>query len=162
MKTLEIKDVLKKDVLIVELPEDTQFDVFVDNPIWKDGIKFLTGPEEKFHFIRGNYTLLGRPDEIKEEDAKELVKQSLHTGLFAHYVKDIPVNTYCYKTATESLLSAIESEIFWENPEGKFPRYAFDENINPKDIKARAYHQKWHEAESRTFDKTRSLIFIKN
>lgn len=58
MKTYTIKTPTA-ELLIVELPEDTQFDVLVDNPLWKDGIKFLTGPEQKFHFIKGHYTLLG-------------------------------------------------------------------------------------------------------
>ena len=38
-------------------------------------------------------------------------------NLFAHYVSGInPPNIYQYKTALESFNSAIEKEIFWENP----------------------------------------------
>ena len=149
-------DLLKKELLLVELPEDTQFDVLVNNPFWKDGIKFLTGKDEKFHFIKGSYTLLGKPDEIREEDVEDLVEQSIHTGLFAHYVKDIPVNTYCYKTAKESLLSALESEVYWENPlnnklDKSKPLIIQTEHLN-----------KWKEAQEKTFDRNRTLIFVKN
>lgn len=54
--------------------------------------------------------------------SSKLVHQSLHTGLFAHYVKDIPVNTYCYNKALESFVSSIQSQgYFWgKNPYGKF------------------------------------------
>lgn len=157
MKTHHSK-LLKKELLIVEIPEDTQFDILVKKPLWKDGIKFLTGKEEEFYFIVGSYTLLGSPDEIREEYARPLVKQSIHTGLFAHYVKDIPVNTYCYKTAKESLLSAIETVIHWDvNPFGEYDKINwFKASENTPTM------QEWNEAETITFDRKRSIILIKN
>lgn len=48
--------------------------------------------------------------EITEEQASEIVQQSIHTDLYAHYVKDIEVNTFCYNSAIQSLHSLIESQ----------------------------------------------------
>lgn len=167
MKTAKIKDLLKKEVLIIELPEDTQFDVLVDNPLWKDGIKFLTGTEEKFHFIEGSYTLLGKPGEIREEDAKAMVERigegdpSYQGDWFVNYQDDETM----FETATESLLSALETVIFWENPLGKTPPIdmstlggSFGELYHEDYIKG---IENWHEAELRTFDRSRTLIFVK-
>ena len=153
MKTYHVKDLLEKELLIVQLPHRTTDFSVVNN----DEATLICAFHEyegclKMKEIPKGYTLLGKPDEIKEEDAVEIVQQSLHTGLFAHYVKDIPVNTYCYKTATESLLSAIESVIFWD--------------VNPIDIKGQTFSSehtnRWEEAQSRTFDRNRTLIFVKN
>ena len=58
-KTLKIKDLLKKEVLIIELPEETYYEVF------KHGILFKDHLESEREFIEGTYTLLGKPDEIK-------------------------------------------------------------------------------------------------
>lgn len=66
------------------------------------------------------YTLLGKPDKISEE-----------------------------RTVKESLLSLLESEIYWDvNP--------LANEIHAPDI------EEWHEAEQKTFDRNRSLIFKKN
>ena len=151
---------LKNEILVIELPEETYFEVF------KHGILFKDHLEAEREFIEGSYTLLGSPDEIKEEDVKDLVKQSLHTNLFAHYVSGInPPNIYQYKTALESFNSAIESEILWENPYGKEPI----ENLQSSTfggektiIHRNQMNILWHEAESRTFDKKRVKMFVKN
>ena len=103
MKTATLT--LKRNVLVIEAPEGTYFEVFEHGIYFKDHLN----AERKF--IEGSYTLLGKPDEIKEEDVAKFVHQSIHTNLFAHYVKGIPVNTYCYKTALESFNSALEKEI---------------------------------------------------
>lgn len=59
----------------------------------------------------------GRISEITEQKASEIVDESIFTGLFAHYVKDIPVNTYCYKNALDSFHILLESlGVLWENP----------------------------------------------
>ena len=137
MKTKVITG-LKKEVLVIEAKSKDIAWGFMFN---KYGVKELL-----------NWELLGKPDEIKEEDAMELVEQSIHSGLFAHYVKGIPVNTYCYKTALDSFHSALESEIYW--------------NVNPIDIKGQTFsnehENKWQQAQEKTFDKKRTLIFVKN
>ena len=143
-------------MLIIELPEGT--DMKDPIQILKNKGNHLVYSKHNGHIISrnklpdGEWTLLGSPDEIKEEDAMELVEQSIHSGLFAHYVKGIPVNTYCYKTALDSFHSALESEIYW--------------NVNPIDIKGQTFsnehENKWQQSQEKTFDKNRTLIFVKN
>lgn len=55
---------------------------------------------------------------ITEEQSREIVKQSIHTNLYAHYVENIEVNTYCYISAIESLHSLLKSKgiHLFENP----------------------------------------------
>lgn len=48
--------------------------------------------------------------EITEDQASVFVDQSSHTNLFAHYVKDVEVNAYCYKSAIDSLKSLLLSK----------------------------------------------------
>ena len=161
MKTYHIKDLLKKDLLIVELPENGYYEVF------KHGIFVKGHLESEREFIEGSYTLLGKPDEIKEDEAKELVEETemgvkLNSKKYKYRAYDSQLG---YATATESLLSALESEIYWENLYGKEPienlqssTFGGEKTIihrNPMNIL-------WNEAESRTFDRNRTLIFIKN
>ena len=47
--------------------------------------------------------------ELTEEQASSIVQQSIHTKLYAYYVKDIEVNAFCYESAIESLHSLLES-----------------------------------------------------
>ena len=160
MKTLEIKGILKKDILIVELPRKSDVEIF---PNSVEIYNQFTGQEES---IKGFYTLLGKPDEIREEDAKELVEQSIHTGLFAYYVKEISVNTYCYKTAIESFNSALESEIYWDvNPFKKPDNYNLwvkYGDLSQYGVRLTTDNSRWHEAQEKTFDRNRTLIFVKN
>ena len=149
MKTATI-DLMKKELLIVEIPEETYYEVF------KHGILFKDHLESEREFIEGSYTLLGSPDEIKEEDAKELVQYLTR--------RDLTITPKNYSkgkdgrfediTFTESLLSALEKEILWENPYAE-PDKFIDGFDNP-------CYEWWHEAESRTFDKKRVKIFVKN
>lgn len=147
---------LKKNILIVELPENTQYDILINSPIWKDGIKFLTGTEEKFHFIKGSYTLLGSPTEIKEDDAKELV--NLHES---GYYKDYINGNNFFTLPSKSLLSAIETVIFWnvnpiDNPDDVTGLGS------PFDCLFNNEMKQWHEAQEKTFDRNRSIILFKN
>ena len=158
MKTAEIKDILKNDLLIVELPENGYYEEYRDGIEVRD---FLTDEV----LTLANYTLLGSPDEIKEEDAEELVKTGSYTTTFWNYKTNDTHKSNQLRTATESLLSALESEIYWENPYGKEPIENLQSSTfggekiiihrNPMNIL-------WHEAESRTFDKKRVKMFVKN
>ena len=142
---------LKKEVLVIELPENGYWETYRDGTEIRD---FLT--DEKFVT---DYTLLGKPDEIKEDDVSEFVKQSIFTSLYGHYVSGIDVNTYCYKTALDSFHSALESEIYWNvNPVKLFD---MDNLLKAKHI---AYDEikKFNEAELCTFDRNRTLIFVKD
>ena len=157
MKTATI-DLMKKELLIVEIPEETYYEVF------KHGILFKDHLESEREFIEGSYTLLGSPDEIKEEDVKDLVekittRQYKNYGYVPHYFG------YLLSTALESFNSALEKEILWENPYGKEPI----ENLQSSTfggektiIHRNQMNILWNEAESRTFDRNRTLIFIKN
>ncbi|WP_353166722.1 hypothetical protein [Empedobacter brevis] len=55
------------------------------------------------------WTRICKLSEITEEQANDIVQSSLHTGLFAHYVKDTEVNIFCYTKAKDSLNTLLES-----------------------------------------------------
>ena len=164
MKTYHIKDLLKKDLLILEIPIGGTYSKDI-HAIIAYGV---------MHDIADDYTLLGKPDEIQEEDAKELVESNFiefwYPNEFDGYGFDKFKN---YKTAefsevdaTESLLSALESEIYWENPLGiEEPIENFQSSTfggEKTTIHRNPMNVLWHEAESRTFDHKRTLIFKKN
>ena len=113
MKTLELK--LKKDVLIVEIPRLADYE-FINREckylkVGNEEIKLNASTLDKFEF-------LCKGSELTEEIASELADKSIYTGLYAHYVDKIPVNTYCYNSAIPSFISAVESKGFYwlENP----------------------------------------------
>ena len=159
MKTYHIKDLLKKDVLIIEWQDDYEI---IGRIIF--GKSNQKGVLENLFNLDG-YTLLGKPSEIKEEDAEELVKTGSYTTTFWNYKTNDTHKSNQLRTATESLLSALEKEILWENPYGKEPIENLQSSTfggekiiihrNPMNIL-------WHEAESRTFDKKRVKMFVKN
>jgi hypothetical protein len=111
MKTLELK--LKKDVLIVDLPIDAK-NVYISG----DSVIFNTNKSCIIKSLNGNYEFLCKGSELTEEIASELVDKSIYTGLYAHYVDEIPVNTYCYNSAIESFISGVESKgFYWREKE---------------------------------------------
>ena len=149
MKTAEIKDLLKKELLIIELPRLSDYHAS-ERKLW---VKDTQSGEELT--IKGSWDVLGKPDEIKESDARELL-ETLWNG-FRNYSEDGSVGNYqklVYKTALESFFSALESEIFWENPYAE-PDKFIDGFDNP-------CYEWWHEAQEKTFDKNRTLLFVKN
>lgn len=166
MKTYHIKDLLKKDLLIVELPENTLLSVFPRL------ILICDRETNEYHHIKGSYIILGSPDEIKESDAIELA-ETLWNG-FRNYSEDGSVGNYqrlVYKTALESFNSALESEIFWYvNPLGEKPKFEYDfPEDGPSDFMYESAVDdfdissiKWNEAQEKTFDKKRVKIFVKN
>lgn len=161
MKTAEIKDLLKKDLLIVELPEETYYEVFKHGIYFKDHLNADRG------FIEGSYTLLGSPDEIKEEDARELVEETeigvkLNSKKYKYRAYDSQLG---YATALESFHSALEKEILWENPI-KIPS-SDDINwfTNQRDGDFSERYTRvfdWYNNQEKTFDKKRVKIFVKN
>ena len=157
MKT-KLISTLKKDLLIIELPENGYYEVF------KHGIYFKDHLNAEREFIEGSYTLLGSPDEIKEEDVKDLVekittRQYKNYGYVPHYFE------YLLSTALESFHSALEKEILWENPI-KIPSsddINWFRNQRDGDFSERYTRVfDWHEVQEKTFDKNRTLIFVKN
>ena len=157
MKTYEIKDLLKKELIIVELPKETYFEIF------KHGILFKDHLEAEREFIEGSYTLLGSPDEIKEEDARGLVEETemgvkLNSKRYKYRAYDSQLG---YATALESFHSALEKEILWENPHGKEePNKSYF--LDDKGSFLRQEKKQWHKAQEKTFDKKRVKIFVKN
>ena len=166
MKT-KVISALKKELLIIELPEEWTFNIY------KDQIGFCNEINKPIEQIKGSYTLLGKPDEIKEDDAKELVEswESVAkdgTRVYENYKNGIPKK----RTALESFNSALESEIYWDvNPLGtepnhidyKFEKYKGEYHFKSESHKSRygnAY-EKWQQAEFDTFDRNRTLIFVK-
>ena len=157
MKT-KIISTLKNELLIIEYPEETYFEVF------KHGILFKDHLEAEREFIEGSYTLLGSPDEIKDEDVKDLVekittRQYKNYGYVPHYFE------YLLSTALESFNSALEKEILWKNPI-KIPSsddINWFRNQRDGDFSERYTRVfDWHKAQEKTFDKNRTLIFVKN
>ena len=156
MKT-KLISTLKKDLLIIELPK------WYKSFNYQKPLLEVRGDEPNLaEFLSlGRYELLGKPYEIKEEDAEELV-EIFDLSYYVNY--NHPTRGAYTLTATESLLSALESEIYWENPYGKeqienlqSSTFGGEKTIihrNPMNIL-------WHEAETRTFDRNRSIILVK-
>ena len=153
MKTLELK--LKKDVLIVEIPRLADYE-FINKEckylkVGNEEIKLNASTLDKFEF-------LCKGSELTEEIASELADKSIYTGLYAHYVDKIPVNTYCYNSAIPSFISAVESKSFhWLKNHIKHPK---DYEVFPDSLSLFAEQEKLHlEAEEKTF--RNPLIFVK-
>ena len=137
---------LKKDVLIVDVPELTDYEVF------KQGIYFYFENNLR-DFIGGNFTLLCKGEELTEKQCKELVRRGYYKGTFFNYGEPI-VNFNHFDNAKDSFLSAISAQNHhWlVNPESK-------SHFNPEEFIQEEY-ERFMEAESRTLKNP--LIFIKN
>lgn len=150
MKTHTIKTP-KAELLIVEPPISWGLVRGEESLLIYDHTKKVFG---KTHTFNGDYTLLGSPDEISEEDARELVESQTFGKGHVSYMdyKSSKRNARLFgRTAKESLLSLLETEIFWKNPYDKSGMTFANE-----------YENKWQEAEQKTFDRNRSLIFKKS
>ena len=139
---------LKKEVLVIEAKSKDIAWGFMFN---KYGVKELL-----------KWEVLGKPDEIKEEDAEKLVEswESVAkdgTRVYENYKNGIPKK----RTALESFNSALESEIYWDNPWGdRMPIFV---EASPSAFKfVEKEKERWKEAQEKTFDKKRTLIFVKN
>jgi|SRR5690606_31974404 len=151
MKTYHLKDLLKKELLIIELPENKDIDFY------EHGRELL--------LLTKGYIQLGKPDEISEEDVKELVENQTF-GICNVSYKDYKLskgNARLFgRSATESLLSAIETVIFWDvNP--------LDEPSDEIGCECEECQEdfeiKYNDfmiAQEKTFDKNRTIIFKKN
>ena len=157
MKTLELD--LKKKVLIVEIPRLADYE-FINKEckylkVGNKEIKLNASTLDKFEF-------LCKGSELTEEIASELVDKSIYTGLYAHYVDKIPVNTYCYNSAIESFISAVESKKFhWLGHNVRaFSLYDPRSKTGCHDLEEEDIITKqWQEAEEKTF--RNPLIFVK-
>ena len=155
MKTLELK--LKKDVLIVDLPIDAKNVYMSGNSIIYNSDKScIVKP------INDDYEFLCKGSDLTEEIASELVHKSIHTGLYAYYVDNIPVNAYCYNSAKEAVISKVESKGFhWLKHNIKpFSLYDPRSKTGCHDLEEEEIVKKqWQKAEEKTFKNP--LIFVK-
>ena len=138
MKTYEIKDLLKKDLLIVELPENKDIDFY------EHGRELL--------LLTKGYIQLGKSDEIEEEDAKAFVDRD-KSVMFEYKNYN---GGKRFLTALESFFSALEKEIYWENPINVIPRGEASEHDRVKN------QNEFNEAQEKTFDRNRSILLFKN
>lgn len=153
MKTKKVTS-LKKEILLVELPKNGYYENYIDGTEIRD---FLT--DEVLVISKSDYTLLGSPDDLKEEDAKELVKTGSYTTTFWNYKTNDTHKSNQLRTAKESLLSALESEIYWENPEPKLSDFEY---FLPSINEGIKLQKRFEKAQEKTFDKNRSIILVKN
>ena len=153
MKTVRINK-LKKNLLIVDLPNGWDYEPIGDD---KTFIYHQTEEETNDYHIEG-YTLLGKPDELTNEDSEDLVEKEERIGK-SYYMNYKDGYTYPFG-ALKSLLSAIETIVSWENSVSK-PKEK-DEWGNKSSCNYEWELEQWNEAESQTFNKQRTLIFIEN
>ena len=148
MKTKTITS-LKKEVLVIE--DSPAIDFYKINPRML-AFNMLDGSIKIF---KGNFTILGKPEEITEDDVRDLVNiepQWEENETF----RVIGNATF---SALKPFYSAIEKEIYWENPvqkDNEFDRQ-FKSISNLMNSKI-----EWMKAQQKTFDKSRTLIFLKN
>lgn len=153
MKTLELK--LKKDVLIVD---ESDFDYY---ELSKNGLYFKLEKGDRY-YLGWEFEFLCKGSELTEEIASELVDKSIHTGLYAYYVDNIPVNTYCYNSAKEAVISKIESKGFYwlKHNVRSFSLYDPRSKTGCHDLEEEdTITKQWQEAEEKTFKNP--LIFVK-
>ena len=153
MKTATLT--LKRKVLVIELPKGTKhyqynnaFETISAEVPNDKGVSF-----EQIRIEKG-YTLLGSPDDLKEEDVIDLVEREgeNHPSYQGEWFSNYKDEECMFETAIESFNSALEKEIYWENPfENKIDGFYCEYVDNGKIA-----------AESRTFDRTRTLIFVEN
>ena len=152
MKT-KIISKLKKELLIVELPK------WYKSFNYQKPLLEVRGDEPNLvEFLSlGRYELLGKPDEIKEEDVLDWIER-----VFINY-KDYSGKNRAFGSPINSFNSALESEIYWDvNPISK--QLGFTGNVTEIDKQIALQKQKlrFNEAQEKTFDRNRTLIFVKN
>jgi len=148
---------LKRKVLVIEY--DSIIEMEIDELLHKG-------------LPTNDLTLLGSPDDLKEEDVEDLVEYESKFDNFNRLIEGYKGNGYLSKTALKPFLESIEKEIYWENPFGKQPNhmdYKFEKYPNEFHFKSESHKsrygnafEKWQVAELGTFDRTRTLIFVEN
>ena len=148
---------LKKDLLILELAKHE-----VINIIFEEGIYVIDKDTNNTNLIKGSYTILGRPNEIKEEDVKEFVdKVGLNYSKRWYAYENYIISGEHFSSALESFHSALESEIYWNVNPLEEPNIGSCDCSDCQDY-FNDKQNEWNEAQEKTFDKKRTLIFVKN
>ena len=152
IKYLHLK--LKKDVLIVDVPELTDYEVF------KQGIYFYFENNLR-DFIGGNFTLLCKGEELTEEHCKELVEH-LKNNPSRKIDYTVKERNRFFDSSVASFLSAIsEQNHHWlKNPYKNDWDELCEWGYVDIDGETCSESKRYDEAESRTLK--HPLIFIKN
>ncbi|MGJ1369557.1 hypothetical protein [Sphingobacterium spiritivorum] len=110
MKTIEITTG-KATIVVVDMPEECFVSqISIGGGLIETAIGFPDGSYRGINKFNQNLKELGPLSQVTEDQWKEIVDQSLHTGLHPHYVNGInPPNAYCYQNATESGLSLLRA-----------------------------------------------------
>lgn len=153
MKTKKITE-LKKEILVIEFPEGYELAGVTHGAIYYYDNQMNYEDYPLSILVEGSYTLLDKPDEISEEDAKTFVDRD-KSVMFEYKNYN---GGKRFLTALESFNSALESEIYWVNPHGKEEPKCIRYGTSPERIK----NLDWRVAQEKTFDKKRTLIFVKN
>ena len=128
---------LKKEVLVIEAKSKDIACGFIFN---KYGVKELL-----------KWEVLGSPDEIKEEDLDGIV-----SDFDAFQNTGEGIGFYDYK---KRFFDIVEKEIYWVNPLGnKRPSY----NDYGSLIQYKGDCKDFDEAQEKTFDRNKTLIFVKD
>ena len=140
---------LKKEVLVIEAKSKDIACGFIFN---KYGLKELL-----------KWELLGKPDEISEEDLKDLVHSDLNEMTDEFFCRDYKsdwADNFDLLSALESFNSALESEIYWINPVSLERADHYRKAGN--EFSYNGIMKCWNKAQEKTFDKKRTLIFVKD
>lgn len=156
MKQLELELELKERLLIVELPEDYTFNTYADK------LTICNEINKPVALIRGKWELICKGSELTEEVAEGFVEESKYMN------QDSESGWIDYKVypdglilnPLESFISAIEAQgYYWGENTIKEP---IENDYNLGDIHSGFFHKKyneWQEAESKTFNLSKTLIF---
>lgn len=160
MKTVSLT--LKRKVLVIELPR------LCDYNLYADVLYIFDNENNKNHRLKGSYTLLGSPDDISNNDVKDLFDDRICGNQWCENGK-IPQDygefwdcEFCESEYLKAFFFRLESEIYWENPHGRKVKVFSDSDELTNFVKEGSTKEQWQEAESRTFDRTRTLIFVEN
>lgn len=150
MKQLQLD--LKERLLIVEYNEKIEIESVLEvNTDFEKGVL----KEKKFIAVPGNLKFICKGPDLTEDIAKGFI-DCIDEKFYTNYKSD----KWRY-TALASFISAIESKGYhWgENPhEKEVDSLAEDNSANGCDKYRKAFHE-WQEAESRTFNPSKCLIF---
>lgn len=140
MKTVSLT--LKRKVLVIEY--DSILEMEIDELLHKG-------------LPTNDLKLLGSPDDLKEEDVADVIEKVMNDQHFLNYNSKEIWDRWC-KTALESFNSALSSEIYWVNPI-KINNIILEDGT---ELGVKFKTNEFLEAESRTFNRNRTLIFVEN
>lgn len=171
MKTLQLKTL---PLLLVELPDSAR-DIKVFHDIGRPYISYFVGVETFRHYTDEDVELIGKLSELPEEWFEKYVDHYAvkdtsegEVWAFRDYVTGKDTydyqDMYPYDEAWESFYSLLEAKeqvyLNW-NPYGEKPVYVITKygvsTESPE--RFRKDHDRWQEAEFRTFDPERTYIF---